>query len=107
MSYTFDELKKKTVSDLRKIASGLDHEELKSYTLLHKEHLLKALCKALNIDMHFHHEVVGLDKSSMKTQIRKLKKRRDEAFSSHNHAELKIVRRKIRMLKKALRKAMI
>lgn len=107
MSYTFEELKKKTVADLRKIASGIEHEVLKGYTLLHKEQLLKAVCKALDIDMHVHHEVVGLDKSSIKLQIRKLKKRRDDALATHNHAELKFVRHKIRILKKALRKATV
>lgn len=107
MSYTFEELKKKTVAELRKIAEGIDHEVFKGYTHLNKEHLLEVLCKALGIDMYVHHKVVGLDKSRVKIQIRELKKKRDEALTAHNYTELKSVLRKIRLLKKALLKATI
>ena len=85
MSYTFEELKKKTVAELREIAAGIEHDALKGYTQLNKDHLLAALCKALDLDMHVHHEVVGLDKSRIKTKIRELKKKRDDALAAHNH----------------------
>ena len=39
MDYTYEELKKKTVAQLRKIASGVEHEAVKGYTQMHKEHL--------------------------------------------------------------------
>ena len=107
MSYTFEELKKKNVAQLREIASGLEHEAVQGYTQLNKEHLLEAICKALNLDMHVHHEVVGLDKSKIKSEIRGLKKKRDEAIAAKNRDELKRVRHKIRNLKKTLRKATI
>ncbi len=107
MAYTFEELKKKTVAELRKIAAEMDNEELKGYTQLNKEHLLEVLCKALGIDMFVHHKVVGVDKSSIKIRIRELKKKRDNALSSHNHVELKFIRGQIRHLKKALRRAAV
>jgi DNA-binding IclR family transcriptional regulator len=107
MAYTFEDLKHKTVNELRDIAKEMDHEEVQGYTQLNKEHLLEAICKALHIDMHVHHEVVGIDKSSIKSQIKKLKKQRDEAISSKKPDELKHIRKKIRNLKKALRKAAI
>ena len=100
MSHTFEELKHKKVSELREIAAGLDHEELQGYTQLNKEHLLAALCKALKIDMHVHHEVVGVDKTKIKQNIRALKKQRDEALETQDHHKLKLVRRKIRHFKK-------
>jgi DNA-binding IclR family transcriptional regulator len=107
MDYTFEELKHKNVSELRDIAKEMDHEEVQGYTQLNKEHLLEAICRALKIDMHVHHEVVGVDKSAIKSQIRELKKKRDEAIAQKKPEELKQVRRKIRILKKTLRKAIV
>ena len=107
MSYTYKELKKKTVAELRKIASGIEHEAVKGYTQLNKQHLLEAICKALNIDMHEHHVAVGLDKTSIKAQIRALKQQRDEAIAAHDHRRLRTIRRKIKKLKNQLRRAMV
>ncbi|MBP1608559.1 MAG: hypothetical protein H6Q04_794, partial [Acidobacteria bacterium] len=49
MAHTYKELKEKTVAELREIASGIEHEAVKGYTQLNKEHLLVALCTALNL----------------------------------------------------------
>lgn len=107
MSYTYEELKKKTVAELREIAKGIENEAVKGYTQLNKEHLLIAICKALNIDTFVHHRAVVSEKSAIKRQIRELKKKRGEVLSAHNHAELKSVRFQIRHLKKKLRKAAV
>jgi len=107
MAPTFEELKKKNVAQLREIASEIEDEAVKGYTQLNKEHLLEAICKALNIDMHVHHEVVGIDKKSIKSEIKALKKKRDEAISAKNRDELRRVRKKIRLLKRTLRKATV
>ena len=107
MTYTFQELKKKKVDELRDIAKEIEHEEVQGYTQLNKEHLLEAICHALKIDMHVHHEVVGVDKTAIKSQIKQLKKQRDEAISSKKPDEIIRVRRKIRSLKKLLRKSTI
>ena len=69
MPYTFEELKRKNVAQLREIAAGIEHDAVKGYTQLNKEHLLEAICKALDLDMHVHHEVVGLDKTKIKSEI--------------------------------------
>ena len=69
MEHTFEELKSKNVAELREIAKGIEDEAVKGYTQLNKEHLLEAICKALKIDMHVHHEVVGVDKKSIKKKI--------------------------------------
>lgn len=107
MSYTYEELKKKTVAELREIAKGIENEAVKGYTQLNKEHLLNAICKALEIDTFVHHRAVVSDKSTIKRQIRELKKKREEALSVHNHTELKSIRFQIRHLKKKLRKAAV
>ena len=105
MAYTFEELKHKTVADLREIAKGLEGEPVKGYTQMNKEHLLTALAEALNLPKHEHHEAVGLDKAAVKAQIKELKKRRDGAAEAHDHALLKTVRREIHSLKVKLHRA--
>lgn len=107
MPYTYEELKGKTVAELREIAAGIKHEAVQGYTQLNKEHLLVALCKAFNIDMHAHHKVkaAGVDKSNIKAQMKELKKKRDVALGAHDHAQLKAVRRQLHELKRALRKS--
>ena len=57
--YTYEELKEKTVAELREIAKGLDHEATTGYSQLNKAHLLPAVCTALGIVAHEHHQVVG------------------------------------------------
>ena len=107
MAHTFGELKKKNVNELREIAKDIEHEAVQGYTQLNKEHLLEAICKALNIDMHVHHEVVGVDKTKIKLEIRATKKERDEAIKAKKPEEIVKARRKIRGLKKQLRKATV
>ncbi len=107
MAHTFEELKEKTVAELREIAKGIEHDALKGYSTMHKEDLIKALCTALGIEAHRHHEVVGIDKAAVKAKIKELKKRREAALASKDGAELRAVRGKIRLLKRKLRRAMV
>ena len=106
MAYTFEELKHKTLAELREIAKGTDHEAVQGYTQLNKEHLVVALSKALGIQ-HEHHEVVGIDKSGIKSRIRELKTQRAAALAAHDHAQLKVVRRTIHRLKRRIHKATV
>ena len=71
MAHTYDELKGKTVDDLREIAKGLEHDSVKGFTQMNKEHLLPALCKALGIEYHKHphHAAVGIEKGKMKARM--------------------------------------
>lgn len=107
MAYTYKELKDKTLADLKSIAKDIDHEAVKGYSQLNKDHLLEAICKALDIQMHEHHEVKGVDKPAIKKQIKELKKKRDKVLKAHDHKKLKEVRQKIKNLKKTLRKATV
>ena len=70
MEYTYEQLKHKTVAELREIAKGDDKEVVQGYTQMNKEHLLAAISQALGIQ-HEHHEVVGVDKASIKARLRR------------------------------------
>ncbi len=48
--YTFEDLSKQTVTQLRKIAVGVEHEALQDPAKMPKEELLAALCQALGIE---------------------------------------------------------
>lgn len=107
MPYTYEEIRKKTVADLREIAAGIEDERLQGHTQMHKEEILPLLCQVLEIDMHAHHEVVGVDKSKLKAEIRELKARRDAALEAKDTEELRRVRRRIHRLKGRLRRATV
>ena len=107
MAYTFEELKHKKVSELREMAKGIEHEAVKGFSQLNKEHLLQAICSALSIDMHAHHEVVGVNKGKLRAQIRELRAKRDEALAAGKKKEQREYRVQIRKLKRTLRKATV
>ena len=107
MALTFEQLKGMTVVQLREVAKGLSHEAVQGYTQLNKDHLLVAVCRALGLDSHVHHHVVGLDKAGIKARIRQLKKDRNEAIASHDPARLKAIRRQVHGLKRRIHKASV
>jgi hypothetical protein len=106
MAFTYEELKHKTVAELREIAKGIEHEAVQGYTQLNKEHLLIAISKALGLK-HEHHDVVGVDKASIKARMRELKTKREAALAAHDHAQLKVVRRTLHRLKRRIHKATV
>ena len=105
--HTYEELKKKTVVELRAIAGGLGDEAVKGHSQMNKEHLLVALCQALKIDLRGHRHVVGLDKVPVKAAIREMKKKREEAITAHDREALKRVRRNLHRLNRKVKKAMV
>jgi DNA-binding IclR family transcriptional regulator len=104
MAYTYEELKAKTIADLREIAKGVDHEAVHGYSQMNKEHLLPALCTALGVAVHTHHDAVGINKTALKGRIRALKGERDAALAAHDHAKLKTLRRQIHRINRDIRK---
>ena len=106
MAYTYEQLKHMTLADLREIAKGNEQEIVQGYTQMNKEHLVGALAQALGIQ-HTHHDVVGIDKSSIKARIRELKTQRAAAINAHDRAQLKVVRRTIHRLKRRIHKATV
>ena len=106
MAHTYEELKKKTVAELREIAQGVEqHDAVQGYTQLNKEHLLPALCKALGIDAHEHHAAALAEKATLKTQMRALKAARDKAMGTGDPGALRSLRRQYHALNHQLRTA--
>lgn len=104
MAYTYEELKGKTIAELREIAKGVEHHDaVQGYSQMNKDHLLPALCKALGIDTHGHHAAAGVDKAGIKAKMRELKKQRDAALEKHDHDALKSVRRQMHHLNRQIR----
>jgi hypothetical protein len=104
MMHTYEELKHKTVAELREIAKGIEHEAVEGATQMNKDHLLKALCTALGLDMHAHHHAVGIDKAAVKARIRGLQKKRDAILTSSDKNDLPGVLRHIHALKRQIRR---
>lgn len=107
MAYSYEDLRKKTIEDLREIAKGIEHDAVQGYTQMNKEHLLPAICKALGIDAHEHHQVVGLDKKAIKARMRKLRDERGKALQAHDRGQLKEIRRQLHRLNRRIRAATV
>ncbi len=105
--HTYEELKHKTIAELRELAAGIEHEAVQGYTQLNKEHLLPGLCTALGIEMHEHHEVVGIDKGKVKAEIRQFKQQRDAALSRGDKAGYHAALRGIHRGKRTLRRSTV
>jgi hypothetical protein len=103
MAYTYEELKAKTIAELRDIAKTVSGDAVQGHSQMNKEHLLPALCNALGIDTHEHHAVVGVDKAGIKMKIRELKRQRDDALVASDSTRLHDVRRQIHHLNHQLR----
>jgi hypothetical protein len=104
MAVTYEELKKKTVAELREMAKGINHEAVQGHTQMNKEHLIPAICKALGIDTHAHHHVVeAFDKGRLKARIRALQAERDRALQAHDHERLHMLRRELHTLNHRIR----
>ncbi len=108
MAHTYEDLHRMTVAQLRQVAEEQgDREELHGYKTMHKHELLPALCTVLQIEAHEHHDVVGINKTVVKSQINDLKRKRDAAIEAGNSAELKEIRQKIKRLKRKIRRATV
>jgi hypothetical protein len=104
VAYTYHELKEKNIQELREIAKGVENQDaVKGYSQLNKEHLLPALCKALGVDVHEHHGVVGIDKPAIKAKMKALKVKRAAAIESHDHGAIRSLRRQIHRLNRQIR----
>jgi len=106
MSHTFPELKHKTLVELKEIAAAIT-PAVQGYTQMNKDHLLVAICTALNIDMKVHHEVKGIDKGAVKAKIKEWRKKRDEALAARDRKSLRDALDHIHSYKHQLRKSMV
>src|SRR5262245_35889656 len=103
MSYTFHELKGKSLQELRDIAKDVHHDAVQGFSQMNKDHLLPALCRALGIDAHEHAAIVGIDKPAIKAAMRALRAKRAAALEARDHAALKSVRRQLHGLNRQIR----
>jgi hypothetical protein len=103
MAHTYEELKKKTVAELRDIAKDIQHDAVQGYTQMNKEHLLPAICKALGIDAHEHHAAALAQKAALKSKMRTLKAARAKAVAAGDHGGLKSIRRQYHHVNHSLR----
>ena len=103
MAHTYEELKKKTVAELRTLAKDLQHEAVQGYTQMNKDHLLPAICKALGIDAHEHHAAVAAEKTAIKTKMRQIKADCERAVADGDERRLHLLRRQYHNLNHALR----
>lgn len=102
MAMRYDELKEKTVAELREIAQGLPPESaVHGFSQMNKEHLLPLVARALGI--HEEHHIVGIDKAAIKAQMRALKKERDAALEVHDSAKLHAIRDRLHRLNHRIR----
>jgi hypothetical protein len=102
-TYSYHDLKLKTIQELRDIAKDVQHDAVQGFSQMNKDHLLPALCKAMGIEAHEHHDVQGIDKPEIKAKMRALKKQRDTALEAHDHDNLKSIRRQIHRLNRQIR----
>jgi len=105
MELSYEQLKGMTVAQLRELAGGL--EGLTGYTQMPKQRLIEHICEHEGIDMHAHHEVVGVNKRNIKRRIATLKVERDKALETHDSVALKRVRRQIHHLKRRIHRATV
>lgn len=103
MAYTFHELKLMTLAQLRDLAKDLEHDAIKGYTQMNKDHLLPALCTALGIDAHEHHAAHGELKLAAKQRMRELRAKKQEAIAAGDRGLLKSIRREYHHLNHRLR----
>ncbi len=109
MAESYEDLKKKTIEELREIAKGLDADAVKGYTQMNKEHLLPAICHALGIEVHRHphHDAVGVDKVKLKSRMHLLKAEKQNALAARDHAKIKALRREYHHLNRKIRAASV
>lgn len=109
MAHTYEELKGKTIDELREIAKGLEHEAVKGHTQMNKEHLLPALCEALGIEHHKHphHAAVGIDKAKLKARMHAIKAEKQKAIEGGDRGKLKALRREYHHLNRKIRAATV
>ena len=103
MAHTYEELKGKTLAELRDIAKDMKHDAVQGYSQMNKDHLLPALCRALAVPLHEHHLIGNFDKAALKARMKKLKSERAAALESGDQEKLKAVRRHLHALNHQIR----
>ena len=103
MAHTYEDLRKKTLAELRDIAKDLKHDAVQGFSQMNKDHLLPAVCTALGIDAHVHHAAHGEAKVAARARLKELRRLREAATAAHDHETLKVIRREYHHVNHGLR----
>ncbi len=98
----YQALQKTKVTQLREMAK--QYPDVEGTVALSKEQLIDLLADKMGIEKP-HKKVVGIDKGSIKAQIRELKKTRVEAIAAKDRAKMKETRHQLHRLRHKLRRA--
>lgn len=98
----YKSISKMTAAHLREQLAK--YPDVAGVTAMKKEKLVDLLCAKLGVAKHTHAEV-ALDKTSIKKQIRTLKKERDAAMEASDAKKLAAIHHAIHKQKHALRRA--
>ncbi len=98
----YHDLHKLTVVKLREMAK--EYDDLEGVTGMTKDTLCDVLADKMGIEKP-HKVVVGIDKASIKREIRALKKVREEALAARDRQKLHDTRRQLHRLRHKLHKA--
>jgi uncharacterized protein (UPF0216 family) len=101
----YQELLKTTVSRLRELLKEQD-PEIKGVSGLKKQELVDLLAAKLGVSTP-HKVVAGVDKATLKAQIRTCKAQRDLAIQNRDRDGIKAARRQLHQLRRRLRKATV
>ena len=103
MAHTYEDLRKKTLAELRDLAKDLKHDAVQGFSQMNKDHLLPALCTALGIDAHVHHTAHGEAKLAARSRLKELRRLRETALAAHDHQALRVIRREYHHVNHGLR----
>lgn len=98
----FHQLQKTRVIELREMAAKMGVEGVSA---MKKEKLVDLLATKLGIDRHAH-GALGINKATVKAQLRAAKAERDAALAAGDREALRKSRQKAHRLKREIRKAL-
>ena len=104
MTHTYEELKKKTIAELRRSP----RRSTRGRAGLHAAEQgtpVPAVCKALGIDTHAHHAAALAEKAAVKAKMREINAKKATAVESGDHELLRQLRRQYHRLNHTLRTA--
>ncbi len=101
--YTRGQLQRLTTKKLREI--GIELGEISGVHGMKKDELVDAIFSIRGIEEADATAEVSVDKTALKSEIKDLKALREDALKAGNEVELKRVRKRIKRLKRALRRA--
>jgi hypothetical protein len=95
------DLEKMTATKLREEVGKF--EDVKGVSGMKKDQLIDIMCEKLDIHRP-EKQVLGIDKSVLKSRMRALKVKKAQAQAEHDHEALADIRKRIKTYKRSIRK---